>query len=176
MLNEYGYPVMFSGDLNLSDQSFLPDSDMPGLTSERDLDKRVNTETQDPDVDPITNRARNSDLELLRSMHPFVTIDPPFVDSLTVNLNFSDGEFVVSIPTNCVMYRITHNNSAAATALIISSRRGIQTVFGTSGSEGGVVMNPPPVWRYCKGQSELVLKNTGVAGRVLVSVEFFCQL
>ena len=176
MLNEYGYPVMYPNDMSLSNGSFLPDDVPLGLTSERDLDKRMEGGSQDPDVNPITNRARNSDLELLRSMHPFVAIDPPFVDSLTVNLNFSDGEFVVSIPTNCVAYRITHNNSAAATALVVSSRRGIQTVFGTSGSEGGVVMNPPPVWRYCKGQSEIVLKNTGAAGRVLVSVEFFSQL
>ena len=176
MLNEYGYPVMYPGDLNLSEQSFLPDSDMPGLTSERDLDKRVDTETQDPDVNPITNRARNSDLELLRSMHPFVTIDPPLSQAYAINLNYGDAELVIPVPTNAVMYRITYAWNGLTAMLALSNTRGIDIALGTAGDKTNIIINPANSWRACRGQREVVLKHVGTASRMLGSVEFFCQL
>ncbi len=132
----------------------------------------------DPEINPVTGLSRNVNLQELRNQHPFVTIDPPFGNSFSYNIQFSADEVIQSVPADARMYRVTYLAPTPATCMLaISHTRGIQFNFtGTVASQEGIIINPSNQWRSCKDTKEVIMKNIGSAGRVLVSIEFWTQL
>lgn len=177
----YANGVDNKGIVSQQDKGGTPRMDLPGSTNEFTNPSVIEAskipQLADPEVNPWNGWSRNEYLEMLRCQHAFVSIDPPLVDATTYNMFFSDAEVVISIPQDVKMYRVTWFTLAAGTAMFaMSAQRGINIASATSGTYTGCIVNPSNQWRYCRGQSELVLKNFGSASRVFATVEFFRQL